>query len=262
MVRFPYQIRYSLFAEHLDPGPPNTWCGTATPKGVFGAVLGERPTFTIQDGWITLFPTETKPGEKRRQWPVGHALAQLLQTGDAVEIWCDQNDCWTYWLARDDVYQIAVGQFSGKLDDSIRVRWVACERPIDSEATHATVRLVDREFDLGTDEEVVSGRYYARCLYLGSSHMLGGQRPQIALLATENVGIREALRAWFATVEKLRNCHREMIESIKVASSETKVGKLPGEEFMKRVRPAIFARQRERVEEVFAEAGMLRPPHG
>jgi len=227
--------------------------------------LGDQPTFDLCNGWFTLRaaePDNSSTPKQSYQVPVGHALGQMLREGDIFKIWLYSNACWTYWLVRDEIFRIGVGHFSGKLGQDIEVVWQphGTVRPTKvADYSHAAIRLAGQTFELKENEEVISGPYYAKCLHLGSTMILGGgQKPQIAMIMTEEPSIRDAFVAFFALNDKMRDALTEMTCKIRSLSDDVQNGKRPREEFMS-ARAQIFKELDAQIQKLYEDSGMPQP---
>jgi hypothetical protein len=228
------------------------------------AHLGDHPKFELSNGWFSLSATEFVSSihpNQPYQVPVGHALGNMLREGDVFKVWLYPNGCLTYWLVRDGIFHVGEGYFSGALGRDIEVIWQphGAVRPSSiADHPHVTVRLGSQTFDLEVKEEVISGPYHAKCLHLGSTMILGGMKPQIAVIMTTEQSIRDEFAAWLALKDKMGEAFREMSNKIKSLSDYTKNTKRPSEEFMT-ARAQIFKELDKQIQELYDGAGMPKP---
>ena len=223
----------AVFIESYQPDPSPKWIGKVANSESNETYSLDRAAFDLSEGVIAL---RLAAGVSRFtkdlvfELHVGHALTQVLQVGDRLELRHGGDGSWTYWLVRNDLLIIAVGNLNGNYGSNVEIRWhrkddekrrMESQSQVDklSEAldfdghSHAIVQLANQKFELHDQEEIVVGPYYAKCLHLGSGG-IPGHRPQVGILTTSRLEIRSAFSGFFLFQNHLLKKYMEISDEL------------------------------------------------
>jgi hypothetical protein len=260
----------------LDPSPK--WIGQVVNSDSNETHSVDQAAFELTEGVISLRLADglsqfTK--DLAFEFHVGHALAQVLQVEDRLELRRDGSGEWTYWVVRNDVLVIGVGNLRGKYGSNFEIHWREKNRETPKKESqsrsdtinrlfmfngyaHAVVQLADQRFELKDHEEVFPGSYYVKCLHLGSGGM-PGRSPRIGILTTSQLEIRDAFGGYFLFEDHLSKRFMEIYsELFDTFADPQKRNQWPAEEYEKEHKGRL--RELElRVGELYLAFG-LRPP--
>jgi hypothetical protein len=229
MAVYTIGINPAVFIESYQPDPSPKWIGKVANSESNETYSLDQAAFELSEGVIAL---RLAAGVSRSaedsvfELPVGHALTQVLQVGDRLELRHGRDGDWTYWVVRNDLLIIAVGSLNGNYGSNVEIHWhkKGDEMPkMESQSlvgkiretlecygySHAVVQLANQKFELRDQEEIVAGPYYAKCLHLGCGG-IPGHRPRVGILATSRLEIRSAFSGFFLFQNHLTKKYMEI----------------------------------------------------
>ena len=229
-------INPAVLIQSYQPDPSPKWIGKVAKSESNEAYSLARASFELSEGVIALRLAAGVSHFTKDlvfELHVGHALTQVLQVGDRLELRHAGDGSWTYWLVRDDLLIIAVGNLNGNYGSNVEIQWHGNgneKRKIESPSqvnmiretlrfggySHAVVQLANEKFELQDQEEIVAGPYYAKCLDLGSGG-IPGNLPRVGILTTSRLEIRSAFSGFFLfqdhLIKKYREINNELFET-------------------------------------------------
>jgi hypothetical protein len=279
MVLFPYSIGYSVTVERFEASEFPKWLGTGKSIERGEPFLGDRASFELRAGWITLSsrtPSTAPSGSTRYGTPVGHALGKVLKIGDELQITRDCNGGWTYLLMRAGELEMGVGQLKGKYGTQLEIGWRPegedtewLEHPPGRSyeprprkaSSHAMVCISSQRFELKEKEEIKAATFYLKCIDLGDDpQMFGGWPPRIAMVATEEPAVRDALAGFFAFEEELARFSIELNQKLFPRGPNAVQREWAPGEYMEDRAQKLKLRN-DKINEMYREFGMPPPEY-
>jgi hypothetical protein len=269
----PFGIDYLVEIERQDDSSSPAWYGTGQLKSAREDYFGPIVAFTLSSGFVSLSaadPSNAMAKSRVSNYPVGHALGQLLKVGDRLRV--QQNGCgqWTYSLERAGELIIGQGCLIGAYGSFVSFDWPvpddwagrsAGNAPNPKAAQHVAVQLAGKRFELAVNQDLWEEPYYVRCLKFGDYFGIPGHHPEIAFVKSQSPEPRQAMRSFLDFEEKFIaiyiDFHQRAFPSGPYADNSDRM-KMSSEEF-ETLRKRIFRIRDAMVDALYRDFDMVKP---